>query len=227
MHVHLPKPLHGWREFAGEVGIVVLGILIALTAEQVVEALHWKNEVANFRSAVRQEVAIDLGTYKYRLSENSCVKQRLDELDRWLDAWRSGHPLPLSGPIGAPASLSLETAVWQSRDTNVMSHMAANERIDLGDLYDKFANNETHRLDERQAWLELAQFDGATSLDHSDLMRLQALITRARYRDQHLNDNAAGYFDLAKTMGISPRIQEDAPAPDPAFCRPILVAAKR
>jgi hypothetical protein len=25
MHFHLRKPLHGWREFAGEVGIIVLG----------------------------------------------------------------------------------------------------------------------------------------------------------------------------------------------------------
>jgi hypothetical protein len=23
MHFHLPKPLHGWRPFAGEVGIIV------------------------------------------------------------------------------------------------------------------------------------------------------------------------------------------------------------
>jgi hypothetical protein len=23
MHIHLPKPLHGWRAFAGEVGIVL------------------------------------------------------------------------------------------------------------------------------------------------------------------------------------------------------------
>ena len=39
MHVHLPKPLHGWREFTGEVGIIVLGVLIALGAEQVVEIM--------------------------------------------------------------------------------------------------------------------------------------------------------------------------------------------
>ena len=30
MRVSMPKPLHGWREFAGEVGIIVLGVLIAL-----------------------------------------------------------------------------------------------------------------------------------------------------------------------------------------------------
>jgi len=26
MHVHLPKSLHGWRAFAGEVGIIVMGV---------------------------------------------------------------------------------------------------------------------------------------------------------------------------------------------------------
>ena len=40
MHFHLPKPLHGWREFSGEVGIIVVGVLIALAAEQVVEQVH-------------------------------------------------------------------------------------------------------------------------------------------------------------------------------------------
>ena len=30
MSIHIPKPLHGWREFVGEVGIIVIGVLIAL-----------------------------------------------------------------------------------------------------------------------------------------------------------------------------------------------------
>ena len=55
MHFHLPKPLHGWREFFGEVGVIVLGVLIALGAEQVVEGFHWQHEVSSFRAAVRQE----------------------------------------------------------------------------------------------------------------------------------------------------------------------------
>ena len=35
MRFNLPKPLHGWREFAGEVGVIVLGVLIALGFEQI------------------------------------------------------------------------------------------------------------------------------------------------------------------------------------------------
>ena len=34
MHFHLPKPLHGWRVFVGEVGIIVIGVLIALGTQQ-------------------------------------------------------------------------------------------------------------------------------------------------------------------------------------------------
>lgn len=49
MHFHMPKPLHGWREFAGEVGIIVIGVLIALGAEQVVETVHGNAEVRAFR----------------------------------------------------------------------------------------------------------------------------------------------------------------------------------
>lgn len=37
MHLHLPKPMHGSREFVGEVGIIVIGVLIALGAEQGLE----------------------------------------------------------------------------------------------------------------------------------------------------------------------------------------------
>jgi hypothetical protein len=227
MHVHLPKPLHGWRAFVGEVGIIVIGVLIALGAEQVVETLHWRSEVAEFRSAVRQEVALDLGTYRYRMNENGCVKARLDELDKWLDGWRGNRPMALVGPISAPASLSLQTSVWAGRDANVMAHVPDEERLELGKLYDRFANNEVHRLDERETWLRLGEFDGATALDQNDLMRLRGLITRARYRDSHMTDNAVRYFVIAEEMGIAPHIQDDPPAVDPAFCKSVFSPALR
>lgn len=40
MHFQLPKPIQGWRQFVGEVGIIVVGVLIALGAEQIVESIH-------------------------------------------------------------------------------------------------------------------------------------------------------------------------------------------
>ena len=46
MHFHLPKPIHGWRAFVGEVAIIVLGVLIALGAEQAVQSIEWREKVA-------------------------------------------------------------------------------------------------------------------------------------------------------------------------------------
>jgi len=56
MHFHLPKPLHGWREFVGEVGIITIGVLIALGAEQIVETLHWREKVRVATAAINAEL---------------------------------------------------------------------------------------------------------------------------------------------------------------------------
>jgi hypothetical protein len=45
LHIHLPKPLHGWREFLGEVGIIFIGVMLAIGAEQTIEALHHRSQV--------------------------------------------------------------------------------------------------------------------------------------------------------------------------------------
>ena len=36
MDIHKPKPIRNWREFLKEVGIIVLGVSIALAGEQAV-----------------------------------------------------------------------------------------------------------------------------------------------------------------------------------------------
>jgi hypothetical protein len=58
MHFHLPKPLHGWREFVGEVGIIVIGVLIALGAEQAVETWRWHQKV----DAAKKSIDLELNT---------------------------------------------------------------------------------------------------------------------------------------------------------------------
>jgi hypothetical protein len=80
MHFHLPKPLHGWREFAGEVGIIVVGVLIALAAEQAVESWHWRSEVRESDQRLRDEIRSDLSTAYERFAIEGCLRPRLAEL---------------------------------------------------------------------------------------------------------------------------------------------------
>ena len=217
------KPPHGWHAVAWELLIVTLGVLIALGAQQIVEAINWRREVAGFRVSVREEIGVDLGTYPDRSKQKLCIKARLDELQRWLDSWRAGRPLSLTGRIGVPASRAIRTSVWESRDPGTFAQMPREEKEEYAFLYDEFANNEVHRLDERNAWIELANFDGATMLDHQDQMRLQGLITRARLRDERIDYNAQSFLKrAAEKSGLGPRDEPDPLIYDPNLCRRVL-----
>jgi hypothetical protein len=86
MHFHLPKPLHGWREFAGEVGIIVIGVLIALGAEQAVSSLHDRSEARHAEENVVSEVEQDLDIFRRRAAIKPCIDRRLDEIEQLIRA---------------------------------------------------------------------------------------------------------------------------------------------
>ena len=205
----------------------MLGVGIALVAQQMVEAINWKREVAGFRDSIRDELGFNLGTYPYRAEQKPCIVARLDELQRWLDGWRAARPQPLTGPIGIPASLVIRTSVWDSRDPPTIAHMPRDEKLEYGFLYSEFANNEVHRLDERETWLNLASYDGATKLENSDMIRLQGLIARARLRDRRIDSNTARFMRRAAKIGLRPRAPEEPLPFEPELCRRILPALGR
>ena len=81
MHVHLPKPLHGWREFAGEVGIIVLGVLIALGAERLLEDWSWQQRSARAVAALKAELGTDYGDAAEMAIAAPCVDSQLAALE--------------------------------------------------------------------------------------------------------------------------------------------------
>jgi hypothetical protein len=74
----MPKPLHGWRAFAGELGVIVLGVLIALGAGQVVEMLHQREQARLAEHAMRLELAEDDGPQAYgRVVIGPCLEAQI------------------------------------------------------------------------------------------------------------------------------------------------------
>lgn len=226
MHFHLPKPLHGWRELAGEVGIIVVGVVIALGAEQFVTTLHWRHVLGGYRAALHEEIGHNIATYSYRMEQDQCVDARIAELQRWLDSWRAGRPLPSHGPIGVPQSLMVFNGVWASRNAEVASRMPLAEQLAYSKLYDRFSANEVHRLAERSVWLALGAYRDATELDHQDLIRLQGLINEARYRELTFDFNAVRYTKEAAALDIRGEPDPGWGAISTELCKPILPPPK-
>lgn len=59
----VPKPRDGWRVFAGEVGVIVLGVLLALGAQQVVETVQVRSDIREFRRTIDREIGMTVFTY--------------------------------------------------------------------------------------------------------------------------------------------------------------------
>jgi hypothetical protein len=81
MHFRLPKPLHGWREFTGEVGIIVIGVLIALAAEQVVEDAQWRAKVGAAQESIDFELNDQLDYSEEAVRFGACTGPFVDALE--------------------------------------------------------------------------------------------------------------------------------------------------
>lgn len=81
MHVHLPKALHGWRELAQEISIIVVGVLIALFFEQLVQRWEMRHKLAAAEAAMQREMFWDdAPEMLQRISIQPCINAQLDAI---------------------------------------------------------------------------------------------------------------------------------------------------
>jgi len=147
MHFHVPKPLHGWREFVGEVGIIVLGVLIALGAEQVIEAAHERQLAADARENVRAEAGTDVGFIRDRLATHACIERRLAELQTILSRSGDGQLNPRPSWISRPPVWPFFFGRWQAATASGRNSLfSPDEQGNFTVLYAIF-----NRFDEQQA----------------------------------------------------------------------------
>ena len=230
MHFHLPKPLHGWRAFAGEVGIIVVGVLIALAAEQLVSSFNWRRDVRDFRAALDTEVRFDLAASEFRVRQTPCLERRLADLDRWSAAQRGGKAAPLVREIGYPIRVSPGTSVWNSRSADLTAHIPMQARLAYSDFYDVLDNQWDLLQGERQTWLSLNGFNHATKLGPEDLIRLDELIFRARTFNRFIVGDQSDFAPDVRSLGLHAsfgRLASSITTSDPDFCKPILSSAER
>jgi len=225
MHVQLPKPLHGWRAFAGEVGIIVLGVLIALGAGQLVEWVHWRDEVADARQALDHEVAYDLGAIEKRQREAPCIDRRLREIRVMLTGGSSGLRAGPRSALGQPQLWRPRMDVWQAAVAGeVAEHMPLATRVGYAELYSRFQWYAQKAEDETDAWSVLAELDDPGGLGPEDV----AAVRQARSRAQVAADKMNAYLPRIMAAGaileIKPAEVEETPLTSKSLntlCQPL------
>lgn len=175
MHFHLPKPLHGWRAFVGEVGIIVLGVLIALSAEQFVDTLRWHEKARGAEAAMRLELSGDDGPQAYgRLLIGACLDEQLTRIHDGL-----GHvpPNELRQWIAsyAPPFRTWDSEAWKAVvASDVGSHMSPDRLIRWSSPYRIMPMLSEHNIQESDLSSELHEAlppSGNPSMEEVDAAR--------------------------------------------------------
>jgi hypothetical protein len=104
MDIHKPKPWHGARELSKEIGTIVIGVLIAIGAEQAVEALHHRAQAHEMARKLRVEseesrtfTAYDLGSLRSGIASVDAILAVLAK-DASLAKDGGAAPPPLQKP---------------------------------------------------------------------------------------------------------------------------------
>jgi hypothetical protein len=136
MDVHAPmEPIHTWRDIFLHLGIVTVGLFIALSLEALVEHIHNRHLVAEARANIRQELE----------NNHQAAQQDLIFLQKNIDLEKADiqaihnlqdHPTVHTSVKNSMRFNSLDDGAWRTaRDTGALSFMPYNEVQRYSDLY--------------------------------------------------------------------------------------------
>jgi hypothetical protein len=219
MHFRLPRPLRGWREFGGEVGVIVLGVLIALGAQQVVESINDREAVAQLRSALRAELADDRARWEDMRASDPCTRQRLEALDRW------AATAPAEARLIRPYRLMLwnmHSSSWDiAKASPAAAHIPLDERLTYADLYAAIDNWREYLAEERVNAINLSGL--VESADQPESRRqIRFHVAKARVLQRRRAENYPYFFKRFDALKIRPDPGQITIARDPkALCKPL------
>jgi hypothetical protein len=211
MEVHRPKPIHRLREFLKEVGIIVLGVLIALAAEQSVEWLSWRAKADQAEQHLRRDAATVLRDMTERLEIQKCQDGRLTLMrDRLLasgPSWTAMAPFYTSGPpAGSTYAHPMRGWPRTSWTTAVASTAALHLPGDKLDAYAEiFAAAEREANDqatEHEASSELNALGSPLTLTPDQKVTFLRIIEAERARNRVMAYEAQNTLPFFAALGI-------------------------
>ena len=218
--------IRNWRMLLIELAIVVVGVGLALAAQQTADWLRWESEVARAREVIATELARNLGNATLRLKQLDCIDKRLDELAFTLDAAAKTGILPPLGAIGTPPRSIFPTGAWEGvMASQTATHFSREDLARLASLYKWVQRLEEFSTREADAWSELHTMTGpGRRLDSASEAALRQALSQARSVHQLMGLMSLNLFRNARLQNL-PFNRSDLDTiqsvVSPAMCAPI------
>lgn len=215
MRFALPKPIHGWRQFAGEVGIIVVGVLIALGAQQVVEDRYWRGQVADARASLDSQLIESKFASLERIADADCIARQLDFLDEVIAGTRPAEKLRIR--IG---SLRLwSTSAWDAAiSSGSVAHMTPQTRNTYANLFSFTAALGDLNVNSYASETNLRTLERHTDLTDVSRDRLARDVANLRSMSAMLELGAGQWLEGAKPLNLVLEQRADADLEKPRIC---------
>ena len=220
MDIHKPKPIHSLREFVSEIAVVVVGIAIALTGEQIVERIHEHQIAAEAREQIRSEVATDLAVLGNRVKIEPCIDKRLSQLRRLLAT--AGTPAYVTPTwIGRPDEWDNQNGRWQAAGQGGrVALLRTGEQLGFSFIYGQLAQILSVEADERQQWSHLLALEGVAHPSATLIDAARPALWEAIADDDAIRVRIAQSTKARSAMGIAP-VRSPVESTFESVCQPI------
>jgi len=203
---HKPKPVHNWRELLSEIGVIVIGVCIALAAEQAVEWLHWQGEVKAARQALAGEISANGGYFARRIAIAPCMHKQFMEAQAILVALEAGKPVPAFTVFRPGGGSLLVDGEWQSqRASQTLTHFPREELATMSRYYAQLPELAYWVRSEMEIWAQLGVLKNPPAgMGPSDFARLHSMLGLAERYGALVDLNAHRMLVVGASMKIAP-----------------------
>lgn len=180
LHIHVPKPLHGWKAFFNEIFVIAIGILIALGLEQVIERFHWYHQSEQASETLRRELGWNRHSLKIVVEDADCMLGNAGDLARLAEqgnvaAVRDFFNTGTETSNRIESFRTLRFGGWEAaKASGLLAHMATEERLGFAKSYDSLGRAADMNRDVIRAAKEVRaatySYDGSPG-DKRDLLR--------------------------------------------------------
>lgn len=152
MAFRVPKLGKSGREFAREVAIVILGVLVALALEEIASSWRDRARAAEIRASMDEELGDFVHIFDMRAVASRCIAAKLDDLDRAL----AGRPAPPFRNVGRAPFFFTSHGAWNSDAAALLSsHYGPATVRTYGEIYQGMAEFAVLSQREQDDWIVL------------------------------------------------------------------------
>lgn len=209
------KPLNGWRQFIGEVGVIVLGVVLALGLEQVIMQWNWSQKVKHSRDSLHEELASDYLLAEERVVAKPCLMAQLDSLEQAvLKARGEIAPVPL---IVEPDFIFAYRAPWQPwhnsawkgvEGDETLSHFPRRDRERYAAIHSEIEMLSKLNEDESTEQAKLLALTKPLEVDSSTKEHFVELIESEREKAELMAVLSRSVMKQAERLGAAPSADE-------------------